>query len=365
MAYLPKASAATLRGLLTLAGGLLQAPTLKSILETVGPSLQALLAADGALLLLHADEREHLTEFDRHGCVHPGRRETDLYRHARLALQNRTPVLLPEAPFDPRLGAAAAKTRSVSLLALPFPPVEPIGVLAAFWQGRAGREQLARQVPTLRCIGELTAAAMGNAVVRFELEASVIAQTVQTEKRDREHAEELDRRSSIEEELKRIAITDVMTGMLNRRGFFLEAERSLKLAQRRGAPSALIFADLDGLKAVNDALGHETGDACIRDGAALLKASFRDVDVVARLGGDEFAVFTFDCAEPHVILDRVRHNIERFHQQCTRPYRVAFSTGAVICDPASDLPVAAYLSLAGHEMYAQKRSNRAPEIRSP
>lgn len=358
MAHLPGASADTLRGLLTLARGLLQAPTLNSILEAVGPALPGLLAAERTLLLLGAKGSEHLSEFDRHGRMHPGRRETDLYRHARRALQDCTPILLPDVPFGPGPDDESAKPRSVSLLALPFPPTEPIGVLAAIWQGSARKDHLAEQVRTLRYIGELTAAALGNAAVRFELEASVGAHTAQTEKRTREHAEELDRRSRIEEELKRIAITDVMTGLLNRRGFFLEAERSLKLARRRGERSALIFADLDGLKSVNDSLGHEVGDELIRDGASLLQQSFRDADVVARLGGDEFAIFTFDCAEPQAILDRVRDNIECFHQRCSRPYRVSFSTGIVTCDPASSCPLSEYLSLADQKMYAQKRSHR-------
>ena len=156
------------------------------------------------------------------------------------------------------------------------------------------------------------------------------------------------------EDIHRISVTDVMTGLLNRRGFFLHAERSFKVARRQGIPSALIFADVDGLKAVNDELGHDAGDRFIQDSARILQDSFRDSDVVARLGGDEFAAFTLGSTQPQVILARIQENIEALRQS-SLPYQISFSTGIVQCDPSSDLTLSDYLALADKQMYEQKK----------
>jgi diguanylate cyclase (GGDEF)-like protein len=352
----PSLSAVTFRRLLALARDLLQAPDLRSVLELAGPAIQELLMADGALLLVVLGDQEYVTEFDRSGFMRPARQGTALYRHARQAMDDQTPILLPDVTVDPNVqgdGLAAQGTKS--LLAFPFPPIKPVGVLAAYWYRRGRQHQLAEQIPTLRYIGELAGAALGNVDFRQALEGRVVAQTKEIADAAREHAIELKRRDCAEEEIHRISVTDVMTGMLNRRGFFLHAERSFKVARRQGRPSALLFADIDGLKTVNDELGHDAGDRLIQDGARILQNSFRDSDVVARLGGDEFAAFTLDAAQPQVILARIQENIEAFRLHASLPYQISFSTGIVRCDPSSDLTLSDYLSLADKQMYEQKK----------
>jgi diguanylate cyclase (GGDEF)-like protein len=86
------------------------------------------------------------------------------------------------------------------------------------------------------------------------------------------------------------AMVDPLTGVLNRRGFTDAAERELARAQRYGRPFAIAYADVRGLKAVNDTQGHLAGDVLIREATRLLMDSARADDVVGRLGGDEFAL---------------------------------------------------------------------------
>jgi len=88
--------------------------------------------------------------------------------------------------------------------------------------------------------------------------------------------------------LERIAVTDELTSLLNRRGFMLLGEQHIKQIIRSQQPTALIFIDMDGLKWINDNLGHEEGDRAICDMAAILKLTFRDSDIIGRIGGDEF-----------------------------------------------------------------------------
>jgi diguanylate cyclase (GGDEF)-like protein len=92
------------------------------------------------------------------------------------------------------------------------------------------------------------------------------------------------------DELERLANTDPMLGVLNRRAFTRELERALALAERYGARGVLVFADADGLKTINDESGHAAGDAALLRIARTLSASIRRTDAVGRLGGDEFAL---------------------------------------------------------------------------
>jgi diguanylate cyclase (GGDEF)-like protein len=99
-------------------------------------------------------------------------------------------------------------------------------------------------------------------------------------------------------ELELLADTDTLTPLPNRRRFVRELERVVTLAGRHGTPAALLYIDIDSLKAINDAHGHGTGDAALVHVATLLAGLVRSTDLAARIGGDEFAL----------ILDHLDHN---------------------------------------------------------
>jgi len=91
--------------------------------------------------------------------------------------------------------------------------------------------------------------------------------------------------------LESLTMTDELTGLLNRRGFYSHFRRELAAARRHGtAGGVLVMIDLDGFKAINDTHGHLAGDSYLRQVARLIVGAVRQEDVVARLGGDEFAV---------------------------------------------------------------------------
>ncbi|MDR6770311.1 GGDEF domain-containing protein [Azospirillum sp. BE72] len=91
--------------------------------------------------------------------------------------------------------------------------------------------------------------------------------------------------------LESLTMTDELTGLLNRRGFYSHFRRELASARRNGsAGGLLVMIDLDGFKAINDTHGHVAGDAYLRQVARMIVGNVRQEDVVARLGGDEFAV---------------------------------------------------------------------------
>ena len=97
------------------------------------------------------------------------------------------------------------------------------------------------------------------------------------------------------EEYREHATTDVLTGVLNRRGFLEGLNREWQLSHRGTVVSYLVVADVDGLKAANDRLGHAEGDGLLQDVARALTGAARVSDAIGRLGGDEFGVVLIGC----------------------------------------------------------------------
>jgi diguanylate cyclase (GGDEF)-like protein len=92
------------------------------------------------------------------------------------------------------------------------------------------------------------------------------------------------------EELDRLANMDSLVPVANRRGLIAQLDMMIARFDRHGTPAALLFVDVDGLKALNDAFGHAAGDAALIHLTEMMVASVRQTDMVARIGGDEFAI---------------------------------------------------------------------------
>ena len=119
-------------------------------------------------------------------------------------------------------------------------------------------------------------------------------------------------------ELARSAITDPLTGVLNRRGFEAASRAAFSALERKQRPVTVLIIDLDLFKAYNDTYGHRAGDELLCWVASRLSAAIRPSDTVARLGGDEFAVLLpdtdTDSAEP--VIERIRASIESRAPHC-------------------------------------------------
>ncbi|GAC1478181.1 MAG: sensor domain-containing diguanylate cyclase [Acidimicrobiales bacterium] len=157
-----------------------------------------------------------------------------------------------------------------------------------------------------------------------------------------------------------MALDDELTGLSNRRGFLLIAEKVLDVCVRQGVAAAVVYADLDGLKAVNDRYGHEEGDRAIREAAALLTRTFRSSDVIGRLGGDEFAVLLTGKATAPDAVERFRLALARRNALSSHVYPLDVSIGVAEFDPAEPIPLVDLLDRADQAMYAAKHSARGP-----
>ncbi len=163
-------------------------------------------------------------------------------------------------------------------------------------------------------------------------------------------------REKLEEELFSLSITDSLTGLLNRRGFLFLAEQQLKLAERNKSGMVLFFADLDGLKWINDTLGHEEGDKALIEATTVLKETFRASDIIARLGGDEYSVLTADITEENseAFTTRLQSLIDTQNKQDNRRYRLSISVGCSYYDPENPCSLDELMASADKLMYEQK-----------
>jgi diguanylate cyclase (GGDEF)-like protein len=156
------------------------------------------------------------------------------------------------------------------------------------------------------------------------------------------------------------ALRDELTGLYNRRGFLELSSRQLSAARDAGRPALLFFVDLNGMKLINDQLGHEQGDRALVETAEVLRVCFRDSDVVARLGGDEFVALlpNGDASQLAALHERVEREIALRNADPIRAFRLSASIGAAVFDPSAPETIEALLARADALMYEQKKSRR-------
>lgn len=163
-------------------------------------------------------------------------------------------------------------------------------------------------------------------------------------------------RKQLEEKLKFISFHDPLTGLYNR--YYFEEEFS-RLENCRCLPVALIIADLDGLKYVNDTLGHKMGDEYIKVCGTILKSSVRKSDVVARIGGDEFGIIlpkSNDIAARKVI-SRINDKICKFNLDEKKVFEASMSIGFAVSS-SKELDRDKLFREADNAMYADKQRRK-------
>jgi diguanylate cyclase (GGDEF)-like protein len=161
----------------------------------------------------------------------------------------------------------------------------------------------------------------------------------------------------LREALTRLARTDPLTGLINRRGFDEALAREHARRLRGGPPSALVLVDIDHFKHVNDTWGHPAGDETLRLLGSLLSSTFRSTDVVGRIGGEEFAVLLVDCA-PAEAAERARGLCDRVRTQARGwEHPITVSVGVAASLERAQTPTELMAS-ADAALYAAKAAGR-------
>ncbi|HXS18750.1 MAG TPA: diguanylate cyclase [Polyangiaceae bacterium] len=170
-------------------------------------------------------------------------------------------------------------------------------------------------------------------------------------------AQEVEQKADV---LAQLSITDALTGLLNRRGFYEQAAHRMDAARSASGALALVFMDLDGLKPINDGLGHEAGDQALREAGRILRQVCRGGDFVARLGGDEFCVLAQGMTETGYehFRQRIESALKQLNDGQDRAFELGFSMGVAFFVPTSDESLDSLLKRADAQMYEHKRDRR-------
>ena len=161
-------------------------------------------------------------------------------------------------------------------------------------------------------------------------------------------------------QLESQAITDALTGLLNRRGFYQALESALSRVERSGHRMAVLYLDLDGFKRINDSLGHDVGDRLLQRVGEQLKASLRPYDSLARIGGDEFTALLDSLDHPEDaarIAEKLIEQVSVRHTFDGIDVTLGASVG-IACFPECGQNVESLLRAADMAMYEAKRAGR-------
>lgn len=305
--------------------------------------------ADGATFVLREGEQCYYKDEEAIGPLWKGQRFPLGACVSGWVIEHRQAAVIPDVYQDARVPQDAYRPTFVrSMVMVPVRVREPIAAIGIYWA--RPHTPAADDVALLQALANAVSVAMENVQVYQELERRVRDRTEQLSERNAQLQTEIMERRRVEAEVRRLSVTDELTGLRNRRGFFAVAERRLDAARRKGRPGALIYLDLDGLKRCNDTRGHAAGDALLMAMAQALKAVFRKSDVVARFGGDEFVVLAVGAQSSlDALPDRLR--------AASSAAGLSFSLGVVPATANAGLDQ--LLAQADQAMYANKLARAA------
>jgi diguanylate cyclase (GGDEF)-like protein len=167
-------------------------------------------------------------------------------------------------------------------------------------------------------------------------------------------------RKKAEAELMRLARTDSLTGLLNRRAFFEQLEAALVQSQRSELGCAVIVFDIDRFKEINDLFGHKTGDDLLLAVADVLRAQLRETDSIGRIGGDEFAVLATNlksAAAAMEIAEKIAKGVAAISQLNDVRIDASISVGMSVF-PLDDSSADVLVAHADMAMYKSKASKK-------
>ena len=173
--------------------------------------------------------------------------------------------------------------------------------------------------------------------------------------------QDMTERKRAEAALHSLSLVDELTGLYNRRGFLAVTDAHLSSIRRNHKLPVILYADLDGLKEINDSLGHHEGDRALKKTAEVLKETFRSSDILARLGGDEFVVLAAiggdESAES--LTQRLQDQLNEFNAHGNRPYDLSLSVGIAHFSDEDSHSIEELMAQADRAMYEQKRTRNS------
>lgn len=298
-----------------------QVHSLNEVTAIVRKAARHLTGCDGATFVLRDNGQCYYADEDAIEPLWQGRRFPMEICISGWVMLNKTSTVIEDIYQDVRIPHEAYRPTFVKSLAMvPIRSREPIGAIGNYWADNHATSS--EELSLLQALADATSLAL-------------------------EHI-------SVKDELKRMnhaSITDELTGLLNRRGFYVQAEAALSLASTLGKTAYVAFIDLDHLKKINDSEGHDAGDDLICRAAEGMRRVLGEDAVIARMGGDEFCLLTTDATSETDWIHRMREELGR--QQVSASIGVVTACGGKLWD-LSEL-----MTNADSRMYADKQSRRS------
>ena len=221
--------------------------------------------------------------------------------------------------------------------------------------GYAGKRRLGEPVPS-----QYTFKGIRKDGSTLFIEVSVASIMFHGEPAELAYLRDITKRKEMEEKLRTISIMDELTGLYNRRGFLTLAQQQFSLAERSKKGMELIFIDMDGMKFINDVMGHKEGDAALCEVASILRKTFRKSDVIGRLGGDEFAVLAVNTegTARRKLTERLHGSLTNRNKVEGQKYMLSLSAGVVRYDPDHPVALEELMVQADSLMYEEKKRKK-------
>ncbi len=338
------------------------APSLDILMTLVGVAARELTHADGATFVLKEGDQCFYAHENAVAPLWKGQRFPLCSCICGWAINHKQAAIIEDVYSDARIPVEAyAPTFVKSLTVVPMRQDNPVGVIGVYWAER--HQPLTQEVELLQVLADTTATVLDRLLDQEVPEAAARSQLEALEHTNAKLRAEVLQRHTTEAELTRLSLTDSLTGLYNRRGFFLLANPKLRQAHRQQQSAAVFFIDIDYLKPVNDHYGHEAGDWLILGTAASMHKTFREGDILARLGGDEFVVLAIACTDGQDVVNRLKANAEIFAQDHDLPCPLSISVGLAVSPGDGATPTLNQLvSQADAAMYAQKQRRQQLNI---
>jgi diguanylate cyclase (GGDEF)-like protein len=259
---------------------------------------------------------------------------------------NNQPVIISDIYADHRITHHFYKHTFVkSMVMVSLCSHKQIGTIGIYWENY--HQPSMETVKLLQTIADITWATMENFQVYSEIDQQLRDRTAALEKANNLLQKEMQTRKVLEAKIRLLSLTDELTGMHNRRGFFLLAEQQIRLAQRSQTNVSILLIELVGLKNIQDNWGQDYGDDAILAAAKLLKQTCRNSDTIGRIEADEFVVLVHGC-EPdcQIIKQRLQDTLDQFNGSKQQPFSLAMNVGIQACKSQPDLPLDDLITLA-------------------
>lgn len=317
----------------------------EDITSTLKTAAKRLIHCDASSIIIRVDEDCHYIDEDSEQPLWKGMRFPLNNCITGWAILNGSTAIIPDIYDDARVPAELYRHTSIqSMMVAPLKNKNMQGgAISVYWNKR--HSPSSAEVHILNTLTDISSLVFDFFILQNELEKAVAARTLALNKAN--------------QKLASLAIQDDLTGLYNRRGFFLMADQVLKSLERVEKNCILSFIDIDELKKVNDLYGHLAGDNLIKSVGELLKSNFRKSDIVARLGGDEFAVLVIDpeenCEGIHI---RLQSELVKINALLKLPYPIDISMGNIYSKLTATASLEALINKADKLMYKEKKEKK-------